>query len=373
MRFSTTVSLLIAIILAFAAVFGARTWMGAERQELAESFQSQLEAEINATEAAAAEQIASERAAAERTAALLAQQRLPDPVERDFDTIVVASEPISTTDRIDQTSVREVEWAGDFRPDGSFATIEELISGSGDEDARYALVNISRGEPILASRISGAGQRVKLSTLLAPGMSAVSIQVDATRGVAGFVIPGDRVDVVIVAGRSADVLLQGIKVVAVDQLSSDQVEGAVVARTVTFEVSTQEAQKLILGAEIGSLSLTLREQTSTDITDYERITVADLYGLDAAEDLVASNMARVEADQAEERFASLEAMVLEMNDGVSEKFNEIEEQLAQPVVENTVANLPIVEPIIQSVRSTVAVIRNGQRAEYSVNRNSENQ
>jgi pilus assembly protein CpaB len=372
MRFSNIFSLLIAIVLAVAAVIGARTWMGAERQELAENFRSQLEAEVNATEAAAAEQIASERVAAETAASLLAQQRQPDPVEREFDTIVVASEPISTTDRIDQTSVREVDWVGDFRPDGSFATIEELITSSGDEDARYALVSISRGEPILASRISGAGQRVKLSTLLAPGMSAVSIQVDATRGVAGFVIPGDRVDIVIVAGRSADVLLQGIKVVAVDQMSTDQVEGAVVARTVTFEVSTQEAQKLILGAEIGSLSLTLREQTSTDITDYERITVADLYGLDAAEDLVASNMARVEAEKAEARFASLEAMVLEMNDGVSEKFNEIEEQLAEPVVESTFTSRPIVEPVIQSVRSTVVVIRNGQRAEYSVYRNSEN-
>ena len=373
MRFSTIVSLLIAIILAFAAVFGARTWMGAERQELAENFQSQLEAQVNATEAAAAEQIAAERAAAESAAAesaaaLLAQQRQSEPEPRDFETIVVASEAISTTDRIDQTSVREVEWAGDFRPEGSFSTIEELIASSGEEDARYALVNISRGEPILASRISGAGQRVKLSTLLAPGMSAVSIQVDATRGVAGFIIPGDRVDVVIVRGSAADVLLQGIKVVAVDQLASDQVEGAVVARTVTFEVSTEEAQKLILGADIGSLSLTLREQTSTDITDYERVTVANLFELDAAEDLVASNLAQAVADQADERIASLESMMQEWSEGVSEKVDELEAQLAESDDQSAVTSLPAVEPIFTPVRRTVSVIRNGQRADYSVNR-----
>ena len=84
-------------------------------------------------------------------------------------------------------------------------------------------------------------------------MKAVSIRVNDVLGVAGFVLPGDRVDIMLTrsdkaVGTYTDVLLQGVKVLAIDQTADDRADKPSVARTVTFEVSTQEAQKLTLAA-----------------------------------------------------------------------------------------------------------------------------
>ncbi|MGO7388837.1 Flp pilus assembly protein CpaB, partial [Rhizobium ruizarguesonis] len=90
-------------------------------------------------------------------------------------------------------------------------------------------------------------------------------------GVAGFVRPSDRVDVLLTrvvrepAGNDqtfVDVLLQGVKVLAVDQTADERKDEPSVVKTVTFEVTTDEAQRLTLGSSIGTLSLALRNIAS---------------------------------------------------------------------------------------------------------------
>jgi pilus assembly protein CpaB len=73
-----------------------------------------------------------------------------------------------------------------------------------------------------------------------------------------------------------DVLLQGLRVLAIDQLSSDQADKPVVSRSVTFEVDTEQAQKLALGAQVGQLSLALRNVAHNSEEAVRRITVDDL-------------------------------------------------------------------------------------------------
>ncbi|MFC6639822.1 Flp pilus assembly protein CpaB [Sulfitobacter sediminilitoris] len=70
-------------------------------------------------------------------------------------------------------------------------------------------------------------------------------------GVAGFVLPGDRVDVLLTRDEFVDVLLQGLKVLAIDQIADELKDNPSVVRTVTFEVNTEEAQKLVLGEMLG--------------------------------------------------------------------------------------------------------------------------
>jgi pilus assembly protein CpaB len=193
-------------------------------------------------------------------------------------------------------------------------------------------------------------------------------------GVAGFVLPGDRVDVMLTRSNVVDVLLQGVKVLAIDQIADQRQDNPSVVRTVTFEVSTLEAQKLVLGGTVGTLSLALRNVASTDIERNERVTINDLNELDVAEDILKANAAKqaAEPDPTLTRIEGIEQMVRELSTGVSEKLEGVEAKLEkEPVIQEVV-----VEKIVQvappvPVRSTVGVIRNGQRNEYKVDKSEE--
>jgi pilus assembly protein CpaB len=147
------------------------------------------------------------------------------------------------------------------------------------------LTPIGVNEPVLTSKITGPGQRATLSAVLTEGMKAISIRVNDVRGVAGFVLPGDRVDILLTrnvrnvqGGDEAfvDVLLQSVKVLAIDQVADESKENPTVVKAVTLEVTTKDAQKLTLAAGIGDLSLALREVASDKGEDTGRITTADL-------------------------------------------------------------------------------------------------
>ncbi len=355
MRFSTILSLLIALLLAGAAVIGTRTYLSSERQDLLASFQQQ-----------AAEQAA----AAAKAAAEAAAKAEQEPKE----TIVVAAESIQFGELISASTVREIEWTASVRPEGSYRTIEDLVVGESEQEARYALTTVAVGEPILVSKVTEPGQRAKLSTALTPGMKAVSIRVNDVLGVAGFVLPGDRVDVFLTRGGVVDVLLQGVKVLAIDQIADQRKDNPSVVRTVTFEVDTQEAQKLVLGGTVGMLSLALRNVASTDIEKNQRITISDLNELDIAEDILKVNAEKNadEPDPTLTRIEGIEQMMRELSSGVSEKLEGVEAKLEQePVIQEVVVEKIIeVAPAIP-VRSTVGVIRNGKRNEYKVDTTEE--
>ena len=156
-------------------------------------------------------------------------------------------------------SLREVPWPHEAVPAGSFSKIAELTASR-----RVVLTAIEANEPILASKITGSGQRATLSAMLGDGMKAVTIRVNDVEGVAGFVLPGDHVDVVLTrqqdkAVAASDVVLQNVRVLAVDQIADERAEKPSVAKAVTLEVEVTAAQKLALAATIGTFSLALRK------------------------------------------------------------------------------------------------------------------
>lgn len=197
--------------------------------------------------------------------------------EKPAATLVVASQAMRFGALLEPSSLKEIEWASETIPEGAFRRVKDVLP---DDQKRYVLSAVSPNEPILSSGITGPGQRATLSVTLDEGKRAVTMRVNDVLGVAGFVLPGDNVDVMLTRSKDGspyvDVLLQGLRVLAIDQLSSDQADKPVVSRSVTFEVDTEQAQKLALGAQVGQLSLALRNVAHDAEEAVRRITVDDL-------------------------------------------------------------------------------------------------
>jgi pilus assembly protein CpaB len=195
-------------------------------------------------------------------------------------TVVVASASLGFGTELTNDNLALIDWPAGQLPQGAFATKQALLK----DGSRYVLTSVERNEPILVSKVTGAGQRGSLSALLDDGMRAVTLRVDDVRGVAGFVLPGDRVDVVLIrtAGASedksyAEVIVQNVKVLAVDQKANERPDkNNVVAKAVTLAVNSDDAQKILLATNIGKLSLTLRQAGVKGQEALRRITERDL-------------------------------------------------------------------------------------------------
>lgn len=201
-------------------------------------------------------------------------------VVEDTATIVVANGPLAFGAAITANDVREIHWPASSRPDGSFSTVEELTK----DGRRVVLSPFVRDEPIVATKISGANGKASLSTMIEEGKRAVTVAVDDVRGVAGFIFPGDFVDVVLTRTNNSDgplnfseVILQHVKVLAIDQVAGDRQERPTVAKAVTVEVTPEQALKILLATNVGKLSLILRQSAEIALSPEARITDHDLY------------------------------------------------------------------------------------------------
>ena len=197
-------------------------------------------------------------------------------------TIVVAKQALRFGTELNASQLAEVPWAADAIPAGAFTKVSDVLS----HGRRVVLAAIEPNEPVLALKITGPGQRATLSALVKPGMKAVTIRVNDVEGVGGFVLPGDRVDVVLTrqidkGQASTEVVLQNTRVLAVDQSADERTAKAAVAKSVTLEVTTVEAQKVWLASSAGSLSLLLRKAGETGETQTRKITLNDLGSNDA--------------------------------------------------------------------------------------------
>jgi pilus assembly protein CpaB len=152
------------------------------------------------------------------------------------------------------------------------------VIGSG---RRVVLTAIEANEAVLSSKITGPGQRATLSATLQDGMKAVTIRVNDVEGVAGFVLPGDRVDVALTrqmdkGAATTDVVLQNTRVLAIDQTADERNDKPSVVKAVTLEVDTAAAQKIALAASVGTLSLMLRKAGEVVSETTRRISLVDL-------------------------------------------------------------------------------------------------
>ncbi|MCF8709400.1 Flp pilus assembly protein CpaB [Rhizorhapis sp. SPR117] len=181
--------------------------------------------------------------------------------------VAVARVPLEYGMPVTADKIRFVDWPRSSIPEGTFNNANQLTSLG---KARVALRPVAVNEPILKSRLSGEGGRASISAVLRPEMRATAVRVSDVSAVGGFVLPGDSVDVLITrtegenSGQITDVLLQNVRVIAIDLDANDNTSNPKVGKTATLEVSQVDAQKLALAQQIGSLSLVLRNVADQD-------------------------------------------------------------------------------------------------------------
>jgi pilus assembly protein CpaB len=154
--------------------------------------------------------------------------------------------------------VKTVPWPKTSIPAGSFATPQQLLG-------KTNRVKIIANEPILESRLAGEG--AGLTTRLEQGKRALAVKVDEIIGVSGFIVPDDRVDVIVTTNppgnntqdnKVSKIVLQNKRVLSVAQNVEQKDGKPQVARSITLEVSPAEAEKLSLATQEGHIVLALR-------------------------------------------------------------------------------------------------------------------
>jgi len=204
--------------------------------------------------------------------------------EADSRPILVAAKDLEFGHKLSADDIRSIDWPKDSVPKGAFDNMEALTGNNGQ---RTVLAKIAANEPILAHKITGSGQEATLAARIGADMKAVTIRVNDILGVAGFVQPDDRVDIFLTRNERApgddpaesnaytSVLLQGVRVLAVDQVT-ERTGKAQPPKAVTVEVSTLDAQKLTLAASIGQLSLALRRAGVAEQHTTRPVVITDL-------------------------------------------------------------------------------------------------
>jgi len=191
------------------------------------------------------------------------QRQANEALRNETQNIVVANKDIPAGTMINEEFLKKgmlkaSPWPKASVPAGAFSSPEQLVG-------KTNRVKILANEPILESRLAGEG--AGLTVRLEAGKRAMAVRVDEIIGVSGFIVPDDRVDVIVTAtppgankqdDRISKIVLQNKRVLSVAQ-STEQKDGKPqVARSITLEVAPDEAEKLSLASQEGSVVLALR-------------------------------------------------------------------------------------------------------------------
>lgn len=157
--------------------------------------------------------------------------------------------------KVEARHVAMIQMLQGTAPDGVFPTVAAV-------EGKVARASIMKGEILLAGRLTEEGEGSTLATVITENMRAVSVRVNDVVGVAGFLLPGNRVDIVSAFREGletrSETIVQNVKVLAVDQTASSDKNEPVVVRAVTLEVTPTDAERLALAAERGAIQLALR-------------------------------------------------------------------------------------------------------------------
>lgn len=193
-------------------------------------------------------------------AAVLALSWLHDrtaPTEAQGTSVAVAALEIPFGQKLESTHVRMVQMPDELVPKGSFRSLDDAVG-------RVAKQSIYPGEVLLQERLVEHLGGSALAAIVEKGKRAVTVRVDDVVGVAGFLLPGNRVDVVASERKGSnrnvvsETLLADLKVLAVDQTASPDKNQPVIVRAVTLEVTPAQAEQIVKATQQGKVQLTLR-------------------------------------------------------------------------------------------------------------------
>jgi len=178
--------------------------------------------------------------------------------------VVVAARTLPLGALVGERDVKTLEWTGGAVPAGFFSSPAEVVG-------RGLLVPVQENEPILVSKLAAQGAGGGLPVIIDEGMRAITIAVDQVVGVAGFVLPSTRVDVLLTLQSNENlkepatkVLMQNVRTLAAGQSIQQDKEGKPQqVSVVTFLVSPEQAETLALASQQGRIQLTLRNMLDT--------------------------------------------------------------------------------------------------------------
>jgi pilus assembly protein CpaB len=202
--------------------------------------------------------------------------RLAPPTEETV-SIVVATQKLNLGDRITEQHLRVAAWPVANLPEGRFSDPKEIVG-------RGVIVPMSANEPILDSKLAAKEAGAGLGSAIPEGMRAVAVRVNDVIGVAGFVVPGTHVDVMIIgtpAGNgqmTSKIFLENVQVLAAGQNVERDVNGKPQSsQVVTMLVTPEDAQKLALAGD-GRIQLALRNPIDMAVENTKSVQTAALYG-----------------------------------------------------------------------------------------------
>lgn len=169
--------------------------------------------------------------------------------------VVIATESVEIGTPLSGKNIALADWPKANLPQGAFEQLKDV-------DGRVAVTRLTAGQPISAAELAGPGSGAGLVALLPEGARAISIRVDDVSGVSGFILPNTFVDVISVEPQGdkevASIILEMVRVLAIDQEATTEEGEAKVVRAVTLQLSPKDATKLALKVRQGSIHLALR-------------------------------------------------------------------------------------------------------------------
>jgi pilus assembly protein CpaB len=192
--------------------------------------------------------------------------------------VVVAAADVPRFTTLSADMLKTVDFPKDMVPPGTLSRTDDALD-------RVTLSQLVKDEPVLNGKLATRGSGRGMAPGIAEGMRAFTIQTpNVAAGVAGFILPGNKVDVLLNVnapngGAITTTLLQNVEILAVDQRVEAPAENKVDAnqlRSVTLLVTPQQALKLDLGQNKGMLHLALRNPSDTVTSPPQRTTLDEL-------------------------------------------------------------------------------------------------
>jgi pilus assembly protein CpaB len=182
--------------------------------------------------------------------------------------VVVAAVEIPFGVKLEESQVKVITWPGKVAPAGTFSSKDKVIN-------RVTMNKFYPDEIITEKRISEHSGGSTLSALITKEFRAISVRVDDVVGVSGFIMPGNKVDILATTmdhsknEATTRTLLQNIKVLAVDQEASQEKEKPAIVKAVTLELEPKQAQCIVKAQQEGTIQLTLRNPLDTKVADID--------------------------------------------------------------------------------------------------------
>lgn len=251
MRIGTIISLGASAVLGVGALFVAKVWLPQAQHGAAQTKDAQVQVQT--------------------VPVVVATSAIPYGAKLEADKLTVAQLPVGAA------------------PQGAYATVSQVIGANGGSP--IALVPIAAREPVLPAKLSGGGAKNTVAAMISEGMRAYTIGVTDTAGGGGHILPGDRVDVVLTRDLTAlgptenqsqgkklvsNVVIQNVRILGMDLNADPNTTQAAIAHTATLEVTVEDAERLALATQAGTLTLALRRTGAAEVAPIRTVATNDL-------------------------------------------------------------------------------------------------